>query len=152
MMRYVGVPNSRTKDHMVRREPIETIAVDPQDLAWDCTRHIAFLRECGIGRQDVRDTDYARYLRESGRSESAAYEKCLAFLRHFVHVRDGSVPQIWAIVTRHGFRLDGSHRAAIAVVLDKGRVPVHVVPTYPFDGGWAKRMTAIRDEKLRGQK
>jgi len=54
-MIYVGVENSTAKVRIATRGPSRTIYVDPTDLAWDCQRHVAFLRDAETHLKDGWD-------------------------------------------------------------------------------------------------
>lgn len=160
-MIYVGVENSRGKSRIAGRQPIETISVRSVDLAWDCQRHITFLRTAldnglakGISGWDdawMICSAYAGWLLQTGRSEQSALERCRLFLSHFTNVRAHGVSGPWATVTEDGLRLDGSHRAAIAVVLGKPAVEVSVVPYLHTDWAWRHQWRKFRAHRIRDE-
>lgn len=147
-MHYIGIPNSPSKVKIAGRVPIKTILVCPVDLAWDCTRHVDFLRAVArIPHPRVMVvTDYAAYLTRTGRSPEAVIEKCYQFWALWQAI-ETHPPESWATVTEDGIRLDGSHRAACAVVLGLETVPVDVVPLFVLDGGFRKLCAKIRAQK-----
>lgn len=155
-MIYVGVQNSAKKAELARRRPVKTIYVDPQDLAWDCSRHIAFLREAKRHTGDSWDEAwmlrswYAGWLLTAGRSQDSAIARCRRFLIMFAEIQRDGWSDAWATVTEDGIRLDGSHRAAIAVVLGLPRVPVSVVPYRPADETWRRAMQEYRRNCIQG--
>ena len=153
-MIYVGVENSRAKSRIAGRQPVRTIYVHPKDLAWDCQRHVAFLREASTRGEEGWEeawmlcSPYAGWLLQGGRSEKSALERCRHFLSHFAHVRVYGVDGSWATVTEDGLRLDGSHRAAIAVVLGMQEVPVSVVPYLRTDWAWRHQWRRFRARRI----
>ena len=157
-MIYVGVKNSRSKSRIAGRPPARTIYVNPDGLAWDCQRHIAFLRTAtakgfakGISGWDdawMLCSAYAGWLLQTGRTEASALERCRLYLAHFAHVQAHGVPGPWATVTEDGLRLDGSHRAAIAVVLGHELVPVAVVPYLRTDWAWRHQWRRFRERRI----
>lgn len=153
-MIYVGVENSRGKSRIAGRQPIRTVYVHPEDLAWDCQRHIAFLREAAKRGEGTWDeawmvcSAYAGWFLETGRTIEAVRVRCQNFLAHFAHVRAQGVDGPWATVTEDGLRLDGSHRAAIAVVLGGPMVPVAVVPYLRTDWVWRRQWKEYRERRI----
>ena len=154
-MIYVGVENSRAKSRIAGRNPVQTISVNATDLAWDCQRHIGFLREA-VARGDREQynhwmllSPYAGWLLHTGRTEAEAVVRCQNFLAHFVKVRAHGIQGPWATVTEDGIRLDGSHRAAIAVVLGMEQVPVAVVPYLRTDWNVRHQWRALRERRIR---
>ena len=153
-MIYVGVENSRSKSRIAGRPSVRTIYVSPEDLAWDCQRHIAFLREAlakGEGGWDdawMVCSAYAGWLLQTGRTEASALERCRLYLAHVAHVQAHGMPGPWATVTEDGLRLDGSHRAAIAVVLGMQEVPVSVVPYLRTDWAWRHQWRRFRARRI----
>lgn len=147
-MVYYGIPNSPTKSKIAKRTPVKTIQVQPYDLAWDCQRHIAFLDAIQLDPSDdsMLTTTYADYLRKTERTTEAVIAKCQKFWQLFQSLLK-TPPESWATVTDFGARLDGSHRAACAVVIGHQLVPVSVVPTYPFDMGFKAKCEKIRLQK-----
>ncbi len=153
-MIYVGVENSNAKRRIAGRRPVDVIEVDAADLAWDCQRHIGFLREADRRREDGWDeawmvcSAYAGWFLETGRTLKATLVHCRAFLAHFAYIRAHGVTGPWATVTEDGLRLDGSHRAAIAVVLGRQQVPVAVVPYRLTDWAWRRQWSAYRARRI----
>ncbi len=152
-MIYVGVPNSEQKSLMARRPPVRTIHVTSEELAWDCVRHIRFLdvflnvrrpRPC-----DMLQTEYAAWLRQMGRKDVAILDRCKKFLRLCETWKTPPDGSLWAVVTEDGLRLDGSHRAAVAVSLGRAAVPVGVIGYLPSDDSWRIEMLKIREAKIR---
>ncbi len=151
-MIYVGVQNSLKKSELASRPPVRHDFVPPEDLAWDCDRHIRFL-ETWSGRKarpgNMLESEYARWLEKVGRNRKAVLEKCRKFLRLFENLGSPPVDFVWATVTEDGIRLDGSHRAAAAVVLGKALVLVGVVAYAPGDEEWRSEVTRYRDGLIR---
>src|SRR3990167_746289 len=121
-MIYVGVENSTAKVRIATRGPSRTIYVDPADLAWDCHRHVAFLRDAEKHLADSWDeawmlrSQYAGWMLQGGRSQRTVLVRCRMFLERVADIRTHGLDGPWATVTVDGIRLDGSHRAAIAVI------------------------------------
>ena len=147
-MIFVGVPNSEQKSELAARLPMGRVYVQPMDLAWDCGRHIAFLNLESNADRDMLGSDYARYLRDSGRDEASTLQRCRRFLALRERWRHYKSTRIWAVVTHDGLRLDGSHRAAVAVAEGYFTVACAVVPYLPADTDWREVMLALRAEKL----
>lgn len=156
-MIYVGVENSPMKVRIATRVPARTIYVDPTDLAWDCQRHLAFLRDAERHQADTWDevwmlrSDYAGWMLQGGRTHRAVLARCRRFLEQLAEIRQRGLDGPWATVTADGIRLDGSHRAAIAVLLGKDRVPVAEVPYLTDDARWQREAVAYRARRIREQ-
>lgn len=156
-MIYLGIPNSQTKSALCQRTPVRTIYVHPVDLAYDCDRHIDFLRTMdGLPGYPTEaamlKTAYCQYLMSVGRSPVSAVQRAIRFLRLAEMWRDGQPGKVWATVTEDGLRLDGSHRAAIAVVAGLHSVPVAVVVYTRKDEEWRRRMLDLRTRLIRERK
>ena len=147
-MRYYGIPNSPSKSKISRRTPSHTIIVDPIDLAWDCQRHIDFLymMQEDAAPDRMMASLYADYLLKTGRTTEVVRKKCEEFWALFNTLKT-TPKDVWAIVTEDGARLDGSHRAACAVVRGLAEVTVSVVPLYPFDQGFRKQCQRVKAQK-----
>ena len=52
------------------------------------------------------------------------------------------------MVAQNGIKLDGSHRASIAVYLHKKTIPVAIVQIFPEDAEWMVKMQEIINHKL----
>src|SRR3990167_8892655 len=156
-MIYVGVENSPAKIRIATRGPSRTIYVDPADLAWDCQRHITFLRDAEKHLKDGWDeawmlrSGYAGWMLHTGRTQGAVLARCRRFLERLAEIRLHGLDGPWATVTLDGIRLDGSHRAAIAVILEKESVPVAEVPYLMDDERWRRGAGAYRAKRSRGQ-
>ena len=152
-MIYVGIPNSMEKSLMVKRPSVKAIYVTPEELAWDCLRHVRFLEVFSTVRRprtsDLLSSDYALWLRKTARTDSAILAKCRSFLWLYEEWGRNAEGKSWAVVTEDGLRLDGSHRAAVAVVLGKSVVPVDEVAYRESDQPWRREMMRIRDAKIR---
>ena len=153
-MIYVGVENSTAKVRLATRGPSRMIYVDPVDLAWDCQRHIAFLREAETHRKDgweeawMLRSSYAGWILHTGRTSRAALARCRIFRERLAEIRLHGLDGPWATVTVDGIRLDGSHRAAIAVVLALASVPVAEVPYLTDDERWRREAVAYRAKRI----
>lgn len=153
-MIYVGVENSNAKVCIATRGPSRTIYVDPADLAWDCQRHIAFLRDAEKHLKDGWDeawmvrSQYAGWMLHTGRTQGAVLARCQRFLERLTEIRQHGLDGPWATVTLDGIRLDGSHRAAIAVLLGKDSVPVAEVPYMTDDARWRREAVAYRARRI----
>lgn len=156
-MIYVGVENSNAKVRIATRGPSRTIYVDPADLAWDCQRHIAFLRDAERHLKNGWDeawmvrSAYAGWMLQSGRTQGAVLARCRRFLERLAEIRLRGLDGPWATVTGDGIRLDGSHRAAIAVILELSSVPVAEVPYLTDDARWRREAVAYRAKRIREQ-
>ena len=153
-MIYVGVENSPIKVRIATRAPARTIYVDPTDLAWDCHRHLAFLRDAEKHLADTWDevwmlrSGYVGWMLQSGRTHRAVLARCRRFLERLSEIRLHGLDGPWAVVTADGIRLDGSHRAAIAVVLGLESVPVAEVPYLTDDARWQREAVAYRARRI----
>jgi len=153
-MIYVGVENSPIKVRIATRAPRRTIYVEPGDLAWDCQRHLAFLRDAETHLADGWDeawmlrSAYAGWMLQGGRTPGAALARCRRFLERVAEIRLRGLDGPWATVTPDGIRLDGSHRAAIAVALGKDLVPVAEAPYLPEDWRWRRDAVAYRTRRI----
>jgi len=156
-MIYVGVENSHAKVRIATRGVLRTIYVDPADLAWDCHRHIAFLRDAEKHLADSWDeawmlrSQYAGWMLQGGRSQRTVLVRCRMFLERVADIRTHGLDGPWATVTVDGIRLDGSHRAAIAVILGLGSVPVAEVPYRAGDQRWRSEAVAYRAKRISEQ-
>lgn len=154
-MIYVGVENSHAKVRIATRGVLRTIYVDPADLAWDCQRHLAFLRDAEKHLRDgweeawMLRSAYAGWMLHTGRTAGAALARCRRFLERLAEIRLHGLDGPWATVTADGIRLDGSHRAAIAVILEKESVPVAEVPYLTDDARWRREAVAYRAKRIR---
>jgi len=153
-MIYVGVENSNAKVRIATRGPVRTIYVDPTELAWDCHRHIAFLRDAEKHLKDGWDeawmvrSQYAGWMLQGGRSQRTVLVRCRMFLERVADIRTHGLDGPWATVTVDGIRLDGSHRAAIAVILELESVPVAEVPYMMDDERWRREAVAYRARRI----
>ena len=154
---YVGVENSTAKVRLATRRPSRTIYVDPTDLAWDCQRHVAFLRDAETHLKDGWDeawmlrSQYAGWMLQGGRTQPAVLARCRRFLERLAEIRLRGLDGPWATVTADGIRLDGSHRAAIAVILELESVSVAEVPYMSDDERWRREAVAYRAKRIREQ-
>jgi len=154
-MIYVGVENSPVKVRIATRAPARTLSVDPADLAWDCQRHIEFLLDAERHLKDgwkeawMIRTAYAGWMLQAGRTHGAVLARCRRFLERVAEIRLHGLDGPWAVVTVDGIRLDGSHRAAIAVVLGEDAVPVAEVPYLDDDARWRREAVAYRAKRIR---
>lgn len=151
-MRYVGVENSPKKAEITRRKPARVISVPSDDFAWDCERHVAFLRWLRDlphypNPEELLRTDYCQYLLHT-RTEEAALKRALRFLRINEAWSRPKTIGPWGIGTSDGLRLDGSHRAAVAVVSGVRHVSIVEVPYTDMDLKWRTAMAVVRAEKL----
>lgn len=131
-MRFVGVRNSPEKRAALERPPLRIERVAPDELAYDCVRHLELLRTAtpASGDDELRRSLYCRFLRAGGRDDAAALAKARAFLALHARIRDEGMDYAYGrvAVTEDGIRLNGSHRAAIAAALGLERVDVEVHP------------------------
>lgn len=152
-MIYVGVENSPKKREVAAREPSKTIYVAAEDLAWDCTRHVEFLNRflsqaSGGYHVWMITSQYFGWLKQTGRGNEAALARCVKFLELFQSIRELGCWGTWATVTDDGIRLDGSHRAAIAVALHIPIVSVSVSPYHKGDEAWRRMTQEYRTRRI----
>lgn len=128
-MLYVGIPNSAEKAALLERRPGERLEVPPTDLAFDCIRHLDFLRR--VEKDDETafpETLYWKTLLLRGRTEETALARCRRFSELHASVSKRGVDYALGrvAVTTEGMRLNGSHRAAIAAFLGLPSLEVDV--------------------------
>lgn len=147
MIYYMGVPNSAKKAEIVAREPIEIIEVQPEQMTLDCQRHIQFLREYSesFDPRKVLQSEYATWLLRT-RSEVDTLNKCKRFIT-LLNTMQNDRGGPWGKILYGNIKLDGSHRAAIAVHLRKKIIPVAVMPILMKDFLWIEKVSKIVAQK-----
>lgn len=134
-MNFVGVQNCPIKSAIMASDTGRLQDFAPMDLAFDCIRHIDFLRrlEQGMTEDEFPASLYWKYIRLKGGNETKALVKSRRLKDLFASVKaKGFLPGTpHAEVTTDGIRLDGSHRAAAAAVLglDTLTVRIHAAGT-----------------------
>jgi hypothetical protein len=120
-MDFVGVRNYPEKAQLLRNGTARLARVPTRNLAYDCFRHVEFLRsvEDGMGDDQFPETLYWKYHATVGRQEDAVRERCQCFIQLYENIRGQGIDYSHGYigVTTDGIRLNGSHRAAIAYVI-----------------------------------
>ena len=120
-MEFVGIRNYQEKRQLLRDGTPRPERVPTGDLAYDCIRHIEFLRsiDAGMTQDQFPKTLYWKYQAAVGRQGDAIRQRCQRFIRLYEDIcqRGMDYSQGYIGVTTDGIRLNGSHRAAIAYVI-----------------------------------
>lgn len=129
-MNFVGVQNCPIKSVIAGSDTGRLQDLTPMDVAFDCIRHIDFLRrlEEGMTEDEFPASLYWKYIRLKGGNETKALVKCRRLKDLFFTIKaEGFRPGTpHADVTTDGIRLDGSHRAAVAAVLGLDTLTVRI--------------------------
>jgi hypothetical protein len=127
-VRFVGIRNSPEKQRVLAAGTPSRGRFGSDELAFDCVRHLDFLRRAVGSDTPVRETLYWRYLIRSGHTPASADRRCRQFEAHATSIaRKGFGAGFLPVaVTDDGLRLDGSHRAATAHWLGLEEVDVQV--------------------------
>lgn len=145
-MLYLGVGNNKFKKLAVCSNRFYFKEEHPDNLCFDCHRHIDLILRYREG-EDLSDTYYYLINRfYSQKPESVIKEKIKRFINFFEEIKKNGFSQDEANinVTETGVRLDGSHRVAIASVLGIEKIKVKVVQP---EGKCLKILTKERDER-----
>ena len=128
-MDYIGIANWREKLILSKSELFEIRSVATKSLTFDCERHLDFLYAYLDKSQDFfpnKTLYYAYYTYFAG--ESTAKAKCEIFASQIDRLL-ASKPKLaeeCIDITDDGARLDGSHRASIALAVGIDTLPVRV--------------------------
>jgi len=128
-MDYIGIAAWREKLTLLKSEHFDRCSVATKALTLDCERHLDFLDAYLDKNKNFspRDTLYYAYYKFFA-GESIAIEKCKKFAfqidRSLVSKPD--LAEEYIDVTDDGIRLDGSHRASIALAIGIEQLPVRV--------------------------
>ena len=147
-MLFVGVRNSAEKARLLRHGTSSRSHLPAADLAYDCLRHRDFLERIKADHrlESMQESLYWRWLVATGRAHEAADHHCRVYAALVAKVLaqgyDSNRNPI--AVSDDGIRLDGSHRAAIAVALGIHEVAVDVYSWRDSVAEWRTRH--VRDE------
>lgn len=129
-MKFVGIRNCDEKFRLLKCPAVDLRPLVPADVAFDCQRHIDFLKriDAGMTPVDFPESLYWQYLIWAGKGAAGALYKCEQFSALYKRIRVEGFDQQRGVpsVAFPNIRLDGSHRAAIAVQLGLSRILVAV--------------------------